>query len=620
MLNPCRPCVCPKAPCEQCMFGYRPAEENHEHMKNLILAVNAGEKPYGYICAERYMIYHENWNDELKGEKNMKNTRTTIFGGYGVNVNKEPSPDDRPNDGYGHLEYGIRRSFEAAIALNEPLFTTSAANLYDIFLANIPEEGRQHYTCNACRNFVDRFGGIVTLTDSGIMLPAMWNFKCPEFFEKAYYAVREAVMKSKVTGVFVTSEKKLGIPRTGIWTHMSVEVPKKIIYKNRLKTAFQESAEKKEDFKMLMRALQNYKLSTVETAVNVLRSNSLYRGEKTLGIAEWFMEIKKEFENCKRPGTPNISNIVWKKVATAPTGFCHVSNSMIGTLLDDIEEGYEFDEIKRRFDEKMNPTKYQRSQAAPSVGNVKRAEEIIAKLGLEKALERRYARLDEINTIWRPKTNKTNDISTGIFAGIKTKESVQEKDPFVIPKVTKMTWNKFQRTVLPLANKIELKTKYGNDSYAAIVTAEHPDAPPIILWDNEESRNPFSWYLYSGGSSANRWGLLANNYVEVTAIANQPNMGCEPYDYTGKGVFFILKNCKDINGSSSLALFPEVLRRDLREVRSTIEAYSRMHKLGGCDSASACGVLLQSAVDEWNCRLRVTTDVGVTEYILDRWD
>lgn len=526
-----------------------------------------------------------------------------------------PSPDDRPNDGYDDLEYGIRKSFETALSLNEPLFTTSAENLYDIFLANLPEEGRQCYNCNACRNFVDRFGGIVTITDGGFLLPVMWNFKCPEFFEKAFYAVRDIIINSKVTGVFIPDSKRLGIPRTGVWSHMYVDVPKKIIYKNRLKTAYQESAEKKEDFKMLMRALQTYKLSTIETAVNILSSDVLYRGEKTLGVAKWFLNVKMTVDRLNR----TYANIVWKKVATAPEGFCHISSSMIGTLLDDIEAGYEFDEIKRRFEEKMNPTKYQRPQAAPSVGNVKRAEEIIAKLGLEKSLKRRFARLEEIPTIWKPRESKSNDISTGIFAGIKTKESLQEKKPIIIPGSTKMTWEKFQRTVLPNAIKIELKTKYAaNDSYAAIVTAEYPDAPPIILWDREDMRNTFSWYLYAGGSSANRWCLLNNSYVEVTGITYQPNMWYEHYNNESKGVFFVLKGCKDRYNSSS-ALFPEVLRRDLREVRATIEAYSKMNKLGGKDEATACGILLQAS-NEWSCTLRVTTDVGISEYVLDRWD
>ena len=549
----------------------------------------------------------------MKGEKKTMTLENTTM--YGTTINTAPSPDDRPYDGYDHLERGIRKSFEVAVSLDEPLFTTSATNLFDIFLNNLPEEGRQYYNCNACRNFVDRFGGIVTITDGGFLQPVMWNFKCPEFFEKAYYAVRDAIIDSKVTGVFYPETKKLGVSKTGIWTHMSVEVPKKIIYKNRLKTAYQESAEKKEDFNMLMRAIHEYKLSTVETAVNILRSDVLYRGEKTLGIAEWFLNIKKDKDVYHK----TYANIVWKKVATAPAGYCHISSSMIGTLLDDIEAGYDLDSIKRRFDEKMNPLKYQRPQAAPSAGNVKRAEEIIAKLGLENSLKRRFARLEELKLIWKPRNTKLDEaITSGVFAGIKTKESLQEKTPDIVPRTTKMTWIKFQKTVLPYAKKIELYTK-SKDSYSAIVTAVDEFAPPIILWDNESLRNPFSWYLYSNGSSPSRWNLPYGKYIEVTGVDYQPNMWCEHYVDNNKGVFFILKGCKDAENKSS-ALFPEVLRRELREVRSTIEAYSKMHKLEGANEATACGILLQNSNDDWNCRLRVTTDVGVSEYILDRWD
>ncbi len=69
MLNPCSPCVCTGAPCEQCMFGYRSREENHESMKKLFLAVEAGEKPIGWRCVENYKCYHPDWEKEFPSEE-----------------------------------------------------------------------------------------------------------------------------------------------------------------------------------------------------------------------------------------------------------------------------------------------------------------------------------------------------------------------------------------------------------------------------------------------------------------------------------------------------------------------------------------------------------------------
>lgn len=524
----------------------------------------------------------------------------------------------RENDGYDHLLVGIRESFEIANNSNETLFTTAIDNLYDIFLENLPAEARQHYNCRACRQFVNRHGGLVTIDDEGYIHPAMWYGMVPEFFHNSIIEIRKAITNSKVDGVFITSEKRLGVAKTGVWNHMAVDVAKDRIHRNRIHNEWQVMAQKKQDYLMLMSALTKYKQSTIETAVNLLRSNTLYRSEKVLGIAEWFLDVKTTVEALKGK---QKSNYIWKKSATAPAGFCHVSSSMIGTLLDDIEDGMGIDAVKSRFESKMNPLKYQRPQVAPAAQNVARAEEIVAKLGIANSLKRRFARLEELNLLWKPRDVKSKaNVGTGVFAGIKTKEETRTNpQSHLIAKGGTMTWDKFQRTVLPNANKIELYIPYNTESYAAMVTAEDPSAPPIIQWDSEENRNPFSWYLYSGGSYPTQWNLPRNGWAEVTGIALQPNLWQPGYEHQGNGVFFALKNCKDTDNKSS-GLFPEILRGELREVRATIEAYSRSAELSGYEEATACGRLLQSGRTWTNVELKVTTDLGVTTYKLDRWD
>lgn len=523
---------------------------------------------------------------------------------------------ERETDGYEHLLDGIRKSFRDTECGNVPLFTTDVEDLYDIFLKQLPKEAQQHYTCNACRNFVNRYGNLVHIDDDGEITPVMWDFIAPEFFEEAVSACYMAVKHAKITGVFVTSEKRLGMPKTGVWTHMAVDIPRQRIYRNRLKTAYQEEAEKREDFKMLLAACKKYRVETVQTAVNLLKSDSMYRGEKILGIAEWFLDI---LNIVKKNNRLTDTHILWKKAATAPSGFCHVSSSMIGTLLDDIEDGYDFEAVRNRFNEKMNPLKYQRPQVAPSAGNIKRAEEIVAKLGIQNSLKRRFARFDEVKKIWIPREkNYTRALAeNGVFGAVKAKNESFTPKGLEAP-ATVMTWDKFQRTVLPMAHKIEIAiSQYHTDSYAAFVTAEDMDAPPIIQWDNDEYRNPVNWYLYNGGSTISQWNLKAG-WTEVTGITLQPNMWQSGFEHQGHGVLFILDSCKDLHNKSS-ALFPETLRGELREVRSTIEAYSRMNALSGLNEASACGLLKQSGKN-WNVQLRVTTDLGRSLYKLDRWD
>lgn len=96
MLNPCKPCICPGAPCEQCCFGYRPAEENHEKLKGLLLSVNAGEKPNGWSHAEFYMRFHPNWREELGLAETKEKDKKTMSYEYKGHA-KEPlilEPED----------------------------------------------------------------------------------------------------------------------------------------------------------------------------------------------------------------------------------------------------------------------------------------------------------------------------------------------------------------------------------------------------------------------------------------------------------------------------------------------------------------------------------------------
>lgn len=520
----------------------------------------------------------------------------------------------RGGDGYENLLARIRTTFAENIEGNAPLFTTNATDLYDRFLQQLPEEARQHYNCNTCRAFVNRYGGLVRIAPNGATIPVMWPclYEVSSFFAPAVDIMRSIVVSAKVTGVFIPEGKRLGTPVTGDWCHMAVELPKERWHRDKLHTAYQVAAAKKEDHLLLCRAVGHYRVETVQRAISLLRSEALYRSEKVLGVAEWFMKVLDTMKNtrgeCRR-------NLLWKAVATAPAGFCHISGSMIGTLLDDIQAGLDFETCRRKFDEKMNLLKYQRPKAAPTVGNIAQAERIVEKLGIANSLKRRFARLEEMETFWTPASEKP--YAGGVFNHLLPKQQFKP----MVAKGPTLTWEKFKHTVLPDARKIQFMVPTGPANYCAFVTAADMDAPPIIQWDTEEKRNPFSWYVYAGGSYASRWGL-STGWADVTGIVLQPNMWQPGYEHQGQSVTFILDGCRDGNYKNcGVALFPEVLKGELREIRSTIESYSRHGVLEGYEEASACGIRLQASGGNLaGLRFRVTTDLGATEYTIDRWD
>lgn len=526
--------------------------------------------------------------------------------------NVAASPSVETNEGYIVLENMIRDRIAARTA--GPVFTTSASPeaLWGAYLNGLPERFRQHYTCHECRRFIQTYGGLVTIAADGKTKSLLWEGDAgagddvPTFFIPAVNALFDLVVDAKITGVFLSDKKVWGTPSTPdpkhstTWTHYSGQNAG--VYRDRVLTASQRTAEKLEDFKMLKRALADYSASAIEQAVRVLKSDTLTRSEKALGIAEWF---------AARHG--QNQNQLWLAVATAPPGFCHVRSTVISTLLDDIVAAMPFEVISRRWAEKLDPLAYQRPTAAPKEGAISAAEKLVEKLGVAKSLERRFARLEDVQVkLWEPRpAPEKAKADDGVFGHLRG-QSAAVKEVQLPP--TTMTWEKFARTVLPTARFVEAQAP-SHGSYYGLVTAADSDAPPILQWDRPERRNPVSWYVYRNGSPASQWGLVGSTWVKVNAIFALPAHWHEPEKakHHAEGVVFALEGAND-SQRDSLALFPEILQSAFHGIRAVIEAHSKKGAVKGDGTAN--GLCMRKGGSD---RFVVRVD-GSAIYTLDRWD
>lgn len=495
----------------------------------------------------------------------------------------------------------------------KPLFTTDAEDLWGAYLGSFADPAeRQRHNCHACRQFVERFGALATLGDDGMVAPAMWHEDdAPEAYRPALAAMAKVVRRAKVTGVFLSSDVVWGTPETGVWHHLAVRPATGMVFKRATQTAGQAMAEKREDFKTVMHALNEFTQLHLETALTLLKTEALYRSEKVLGQAEWLHALHVARAAAHGAGK---ANVVWRTIATAPAGFCHPRSSMIGTLLEDIAAGKDFGAVSRAFAAKMHPLAYQRPQAAPSAGAIAVAEKVMQQLGAAGALARRFARLDEVQALWRPTPKKDEASSGGVFGHLKPNRS--EALSMSIPAQT-MTWEKFQREVLPTAERIEFQAP-SHGSYTSLVTAVNPDAPPILQWDSEGARNPVSWYFWNGGSTAAQFGLTGGKFHQVNAVALKPSMWNGGHEHQGHGVLFVIDGAKD-SRTPSACLFPEMLKSEFHGVRPVLEAYSNCAQMEGSADQSAAGVMLNKG-QPWNATVRVWSAGRSRDYRLDRWD
>ncbi len=499
------------------------------------------------------------------------------------------------------------------------LFTTDVEGLFDIYLAGIPVESRKHYDCNCCRRFVDRFGGIVTISNDGYHNPLLWYWADgPKFFESSMLNMYDAVKSAKVNGIFLADEYTLGTPSNvagpgskyeGVrWSHLYGENNNPVVGK--LLNADQIMAEKKEDYGVLCRSLAEFPVEAVVQALRVLEADVVDRSEKALGYTKWLLELYRRIENLRGP---RRSNILWLATATAPPGWCHVKNNVISTLLADVVAGLPFESIKRRWNEKMHPLQYQRPTSIKE-GNLKQANETIEKLGATGSLQRRFARTSDIlSTIWTPKAEMQDTIKEkkgGAFDHlIASKKGVKEVE---LPSM-KVSWEKFQRDILPIVTSMDVYIPYDNGAFFALVTAANPEAPPILQWDGLDGfpRNPVSWYFYHGGSMPSQWGIAAPAWVSVGVVCLKPCYWQQPekFHHQGSGIFFTLPSAKPkrtVGGS----FFPENLRTEYHSIRQAMEAYSNSADVHEGAEGDANGICLD---EKSSLSLRVKV-LGSSQY------
>lgn len=512
------------------------------------------------------------------------------------------------------------------LTAGQPVFTTDAEQLWEAYLSAFEPDQRQFHNCNACRHFIERFGSLVTINAAGDHTSIFWSdvatlpdstvvhwSSAPSLYAASIAAIDRRVRRAQVTGVFLSDQPQWGQPLTGAWRHFAVAPPAAMHFKHATLSASQAMAEKVQDRGNIILALHRYSRATVDQAVALLKTEALARSEKVIGPAEWFAKLHAA-RAAVRSSEQRIS-LTWLAVALAPPGFCHPRSSMIGTLLEDLAQGLEFAEVARRFRAKMDPAQYQRPQAAPAAGNIAAAEKLVERLGVAPALERRYARLDEIQTIWIPAAPEPP--AAGVFGHLKPKGATVTDEVHLPIEV--ITWTKFARTVLPEAQLLFARIP-NPGAFAALVTAVNTDAPPMLQWDRLEQRNPVAWYMSRAPTPASRWNLTPGAWAPVTAVAEQPSQwfgAVSPHH--GEGALLIIDGARD-TAQGHGGLFPENLKSEFHSIRATIEAHSKAAKVAGAESASACGIKLKAGgMAVAHLRAHLPNGV-VAEYRIDRWD
>lgn len=390
-----------------------------------------------------------------------------------------------------------------------PLFTTNIVvdgmpvikdRMWETYLGSFPEgtnpmfRERTEHDCSCCRQFIRAVGNVVAIINGELV--SIWDIKVNDQYQVVADALSKLVKSAPIESLFFTTEHTAGqdknfeqmVDRIQTWEHFFVNIPAKYVFHGTQIGPMQSGLQADHD--VFLRGLKEIDNETLDTVLDLITQNSLYRGQEHKHNLIKFQEFKRQFDALDED---DQELFVWQAVALKTSGaILRLRNSSIGTLLVELAGGMELEDAVKRFEALVAPANYKRPTALVSKAMIEKAKKTINDLGLTSALDRRYAKLNDItinNVLFANRDAKksiTGDVFDDLAAGVK-------ESPRVSARVEEISIEKFLSDVLPTVSSVEVMLDNGHTSnLVSLITAVDPTAAPLFKWNNQ-----FSW-SYNG--------------------------------------------------------------------------------------------------------------------------
>lgn len=400
---------------------------------------------------------------------------------------------------FKNLKNEIRKQFDRMAS--EQLFTVELDKdkMWELYLNSFPAGvneiyiKRTEYDCSCCRHFIKNIGNIVTV-DKNLNLISIWDIKTDSYYQPVVDALSSFVKKHIIHNIFLSKEEHAGTDtnkqllqngKVRIWDHFYVKYPNTCIYKSANETIDTVLGKRTTDYQVFSRSMKELSIDSGETILELIDSNSIYRGKEHKNLVKEFIKEKNDFDKI-----PSNKQSIWCWTRLNKTHVIRIRNTALGTLLINLSEGMEVDDAVRKFEAVMAPTNYKRPKTIFTKKMIEAAEKKIKELGFEDSLSRRHATIEDITINNVLFINRTAKKAIGIFDELKSDVPVNIKN---FNKVEEVSIDNFIVNILPHVSTIELLMEsklQGN--LMNLVAPLNKHAPSMFKWDNN-----FSW-SYNG--------------------------------------------------------------------------------------------------------------------------
>lgn len=392
----------------------------------------------------------------------------------------------------------------ATVLADKPLFEVDANKdaLWELYLNSFPEgtnpifRVRREYDCSCCRHFIKDIGGTVYF-DEELNVHSIFEFDTGSpVFQPVMDALDSYIKSCPIKGVFLSKFKSVGTDHSTElyegsiikWEHFFVTLPDHLVHRG---SATMDTAKSqfRDTHNVFRRTMNEISLDAIDTVNELIRSNTLYKGE------EWAKPINEL--RCHKVAYEQLSTekrvrYCWNVSTSIGITLGRIRNHSIGVLLTDISSGEDLDAAVRRYEKIVAPANYKRPKAIFTKKMLEEAQKTITELGYLDSLPRRFATLDDIrvNNILFSNKDAAKRIGGSVFDEML---SDVKRNPKEFSRAEEISIDKFVSDVLPLATEVEAFVENRHEpNLVSLIAPQNMAAKTMFKWGNG-----FSW-AYTG--------------------------------------------------------------------------------------------------------------------------
>lgn len=397
---------------------------------------------------------------------------------------------------FSHFANKLNKNIQRLKNSNHHLYKVelSKGELNQIYLNSYPVETRQSFNCNSCRSFLNNYGALVVIENNKLV--SIWRGLKDLNEEYSIVANNladyvEAQDANKVKP-FYTSETTLGTIRQGSWSHFYAlnlnSVQNKQIAQE-LKSTTCGS------FYSFNSFLKTVSLENVNTTLDLINHNNLYRGEQHKNVLLRLQKILTKLNTIKSAREKTL--YIWDRVSEEHTSVTNIKNTSIGRFLSFLGKGDSIEQAKAKYDAMVNRSNYRVASTDNITENIlTQAKNVIDKYKLSEELEsRRLATPNDLNvnnTLYLNRAIQQNNAQPQTVSSILNNVKVTSKISSVIP----ITLESFISEILSKEyfTKLEiLLEKKHSSNLMNLLTSDYTEANNLIAWQNN-----FTWTYNKG--------------------------------------------------------------------------------------------------------------------------